>query len=81
MNILDGQIELLEKNTEEIKNEIKKVENEVKNKLIEEKNNIIESNKNYFSEYYINDLFNSNIDLLISTNQRKINELNLQYIN
>ena len=78
MNILDGQIELLEKNTEEIKNEIKKVENEVKNKLIEEKNNIIENNKNYFSEYYINDLFNSNIDLLISTNQRKINELNLQ---
>ena len=51
---------------------------ELNNKLLEEKNNIIESNKNNFSEDYINDLFNSNIDLLINTNQRKINELNLQ---
>lgn len=78
MNILDGQIELLEKNSEDTKNEIEKIENNLNNKLLEEKNDIIENNKNNFSEDYINDLFNSNIDLLINTNQRKINELNLQ---
>ena len=78
MNILDGQIELLEKNSEDTKNEIEKIENNLDNKLLEEKNNIIENNKNNFSEDYINDLFNSNIDLLINTNQRKINDLNLQ---
>ena len=78
MNILDGQIELLEKNSEDIKNEIEKIENNLNNKLSEEKNNIIENNKNNFSEEYINNLFNSNIDLLINTNQRKINDLNLQ---
>ena len=78
MNILDGQIELLEKNSEDTKNEIEKIENNLNNKLLEEKKDIIENNKNNFSEDYINDLFNSNIDLLINTNQRKINELNLQ---
>ena len=78
MNILDGQIELLEKNSKDTKNEIEKIENNLDNKLLEEKNNIIENNKNNFSEDYINDLFNSNIDLLINTNQRKINDLNLQ---
>ena len=78
MNILDGQIELLEKNSEDTKNEIEIIENNLNNKLLEEKNDIIENNKNNFSEDYINDLFNSNIDLLINTNQRKINELNLQ---
>ena len=78
MNILDGQIELLEKNSEDTKNEIEKIENNLNNKLLEEKNDIIENNKNNFSEDYINDLFNSNIDLVINTNQRKINELNLQ---
>ena len=78
MNILDGQIELLEKNSEDTKNEIEKIENNLNNKLLEEKNDIIENNKNNFSEDYINDLFNSNIDLLINTNQRKINELNLK---
>ena len=31
-----------------------------------------------YSEEYINSLFNSNVDLLMNTNQRKINDLNLQ---
>ena len=78
INILDGQIELLEKSSEETKKEIEKIGKILKERLIEEKNNIIENNKNNFSEEYINDLFDSNIDLLINTNQRKINDLNLQ---
>lgn len=78
INILDGQIELLEKSSEETKKEIEKIGKILKERLIEEKNNIIANNKNNFSEEYINDLFDSNIDLLINTNQRKINDLNLQ---
>ena len=78
MDVLDGQIELLEKNSEETKNEIKNLENELNNKYSIEKNNIIQSNAGNYSEEYINSLFNSNIDLLINTNQRKINDLNLQ---
>ena len=78
MDILDGQIELLEKNSEETKNEIKILENELNNKYSIEKNNIIQSNAGNYSEEYVNSLFNSNIDLLINTNQRKINDLNLQ---
>ena len=78
MDILDGQIEILEKNSEETKNEINKSEEELNNKLINEKNNIIEGNKNNFEEDYIDSLFKSNVDLLINTNQRKINDLNLQ---
>ena len=78
MDILDGQIEILEKNSEETKNEINKSEEELNNKLINEKNNIIEGNKNNFEEDYIDSLFKSNVDLLINANQRKINELNLQ---
>ena len=78
MDILDGQIELLEKNSEETKDEIKNMENILEEKSSIEKNTIINSNKNNYSYEYINNLFNSNVDLLISTNQRKINELNLQ---
>ena len=78
MDILDGQIELLEKNSEETKDEIKNMENILEEKSNIEKNTIINSNKNNYSYEYINNLFNSNVDLLISTNQRKINELNLQ---
>ncbi len=78
MDVLDGQIELLEKNSEETKSEIENLENELNNKYSIEKNNIIQSNAGNYSEEYINSLFNSNIDLLINTNQRKINDLNLQ---
>ena len=78
MDILDGQIELLEKNSEETKDEIKNMENILEEKSNIEKNTIINSNKNNYPYEYINNLFNSNVDLLISTNQRKINELNLQ---
>ena len=78
MDILDGQIELLEKNSEETKDEIKNMENILEEKSNIEKNTIINSNKNNYSYEYINNLFNSNVDLLISTNQRKMNELNLQ---
>ena len=78
MDILDGQIELLEKNSEETKNEIKGIENLLETEFINEKNNIIKSNADNYSEEYINSLFNSNIDLLINTNQRKLNDLNLQ---
>lgn len=78
MDILDGQIELLEKNSEETKNEIQNIENKLETEFISEKNKIIKCNEDIYSEEYINNLFNSNIDLLINTNQRKINELNLQ---
>ena len=78
MDILDGQIELLEKNSEETKDEIKNMENILEEKSNIEKNTIINSNKNNYPYEYINNLFNSNVDLLINTNQRKINELNLQ---
>ena len=78
MGILDGQIELLEKNSEETKNEIKGIENLLETEFINEKNNIIKSNSDNYSEEYINSLFNSNVDLLMNTNQRKINDLNLQ---
>ena len=78
MDILDGQIELLEKNSEETKDEIKNMENILEEEFNIEKNTIINSNKNNYSYEYINNLFNSNVDLLISTNQRKISELNLQ---
>ena len=78
MDILDGQIDLLEKNSEETKNEIKGIENLLETEFINEKNNIIKSNSDNYSEEYINSLFNSNVDLLMNTNQRKINDLNLQ---
>ena len=78
MDILDGQIELLEKNSEETKNEIQNIENKLETEFISEKNKIIKCNEDIYSEEYINNLFNSNIDLLINTNQRKLNELNLQ---
>lgn len=78
MDILDGQIELLEKNLEETKNEIQNIENKLETEFISEKNKIIKCNEDIYSEEYINNLFNSNIDLLINTNQRKLNELNLQ---
>ena len=78
MDILDGQIELLEKNSEETKDEIKNMENILEEEFNIEKNTIINSNKNNYSYEYINNLYNSNVDLLISTNQRKMNELNLQ---
>ena len=78
MDILDGQIDILEKSTEETKNEIKNSEDKINEEFRMEKEEIIEKYESDFSDVYINNLFENNIDLLKNTNKRKINELEVQ---
>ena len=78
MDILDGQIDILEKSTEETKNEIKNSEDKINEEFRMKKEEIIEKYESDFSDVYINNLFENNIDLLKNTNKRKINELEVQ---
>ena len=78
MEMLDVQIELLEKNNKDIEKEISNINNIISNYILLNKNEIIkEFGKNY-SEDYISDIFNSNIDLLIEKNKKELNEYNLE---
>ena len=78
MDILEGQIDILEKSTEETKNEIKNSEDKINEEFRMKKEEIIEKYESDFSDVYINNLFENNIDLLKNTNKRKINELEVQ---
>ena len=78
MDILDGQIELLEKNNENINEEISNKEKNINDELEKDKEKIVSIFNKNFSEEYINSLFKENIELLINTNKRKINELEVQ---
>ena len=78
MEILDVQIELLEKNNEEIEKEISNINNVLSNYIILNKNEIIKEFRKNYSEDYISELFDSNIDLLIEKNKKELNEYNLE---
>ena len=78
MEILDAQINLLEKTNNDIEKEIIEINNNNLKNINYEKNNLIIKNNYKYTEEYINELFNSNIELLLNNNKEKINEYNLQ---
>ena len=77
MEILDAQINLLEKTNNDIEKEIIEINNNNLKNINYEKNNLIIKNNYKYTEEYINELFNSNIELLLNNNKEKINEYNL----
>ncbi len=77
MEILDAQINLLEKTNNDIEKEIIEINNNNLKNINYEKNNLIIKNNYKYTEDYINELFNSNIELLLNNNKEKINEYNL----
>lgn len=77
MEIIDGQIELLEKDNEKITKEIEGYKNLTINNINQKKKNIIEE-FDYILQDKIIELFETDIDLLIENNKEKLNELNLQ---
>lgn len=77
MKNLDMQIEILEKNNEEIEKEIKNIDNKLLEYLLLSKEEI-KKEYNIYSENEINNLFDSDIDLIIEKNKKEINEYNLK---
>ena len=77
MKTLDMQIEILEKDNEEIEQEIKNIDNKLLEYLLLSKEEIKKEYNNIYSENEINNLFDSDIDLIIEKNNKEINEYNL----
>ena len=78
IEILEGQVELLEKNNKNKIEEINNIENEIKINILKEKEKIINEFNLVYSEKYISELFSTNLELLIDRNIRELNELNLE---
>lgn len=78
INTLNAQMELLKKNNEELYKEIEKINVQIDNNIQDNVQNLINQFKEKYSEDYILNLYNSNIDLLINKNNKEINELSLQ---
>ena len=75
---LNIEKELLEKNNKEIEKEINEINNKLSEYLLLSKEEVKkEFNKNYSNEY-IENLFDTNIDLIIEKNKKELNENNLK---
>lgn len=78
IEILNGQIELLEKNNNDLKYEITNYNKQILDYELLNKKEIENDFINQFSKEYISDLFNDNIELLLHNNTSKINELSIK---
>ena len=75
---LNIEKELLKKNNKEIEKEINEINNKLSEYLLLSKEEVKkEFNKNYSNEY-IENLFDTNIDLIIEKNKKELNENNLK---
>ena len=78
IEILNGQIELLEKNNNDLNYEITNYNKQILDYELLNKKEIENDFINQFSKEYISDLFNDNIELLLHNNTSKINELSIK---
>lgn len=76
MEILDGQIDILERNNNDIKEQISELKDKANNYIQEEKKKIIMQYKDL--EAHIISLFSSDLDLILNVNKQSIDNAELE---